>query len=174
MSDHYQLGKGKELAAVCGLFCEACTLYIATIEDPERQKALAERFGLPEEEMKCHGCRSNVRGPYCKTMCRMYDCAAERGIDFCSECSEYPCDDLKQFQSEAPHRNELWNDLDRIKEKGFQVWLREVRLKYSCPSCRTINSAYDLSCRNCGHLPSCDYVARHKKAIKAALGMIEP
>jgi hypothetical protein len=29
---------GKNLAAVCGLYCEACSLFIATKEDPERLK----------------------------------------------------------------------------------------------------------------------------------------
>ena len=31
----------KTLAAVCGLYCEACSLYIATKEDPARLTALA-------------------------------------------------------------------------------------------------------------------------------------
>ena len=36
----------KKMAAVCGLYCGACTLYIATMEDPARLKGLAERFQL--------------------------------------------------------------------------------------------------------------------------------
>jgi len=31
----------KILAAVCGLYCEACSWFIATTEDPERLKRLA-------------------------------------------------------------------------------------------------------------------------------------
>ena len=30
----------KKLAAVCGLYCEACSWFIATTEDPERLKRL--------------------------------------------------------------------------------------------------------------------------------------
>jgi hypothetical protein len=41
----------------------------------------------------------------------------------------------------------------------------EKREKYTCPQCRTINSAYDLKCRNCGHEPSCRYVAEHQQEI---------
>ena len=157
-------GVDKKLAALCGLYCEACTLFIATKEDPERLKGLAARFKLSEETIKCYGCRSSKRGPYCDT-CKMFACAAEQGIDFCIECVEYPCNDLKQFQSERPHRIELWGDLERIRAIGYRQWLKEIRENYTCPQCRTINSAYDLICRKCGEEPSCGYVAKHKQEI---------
>ena len=158
----------KTLAAVCGLFCEACTLFIATQEDPVRLKGLATRYQLSEESIKCYGCRSAKRGPYCEK-CKMFSCAAERKIDFCIECEDYPCSDLKHFQSERPHRIELWNDLVQIKTMGYKHWLNNIRTNYTCPQCRTINSAYDLKCRKCGREPSCDYVAKHKPAIEQTL-----
>ncbi len=158
----------KNSAAVCGLFCEACTLFIATQEDPERLKGLAARFQLTEDAVKCYGCRSAKRGPYCEK-CKMSSCAAERGIDFCFDCEDYPCTDLKQFQAERPHRIELWEDLQQIKAKGYASGLKGVSLNYTCPQCQAINSAYDLKCRKCGHEPSCDYVARHKLAIEQTL-----
>lgn len=167
--DEKQLSKcDHTLAAVCGLYCEACTLYIATTEDPERLKGLAARFQISEEEVACFGCRSEKRGPYC-AICKMFSCASEKGIDFCVECDEYPCKDLKNFQSERPHRNELWDDLEQIKDMGCEHWLSTIRENYSCPECRTINSAYDLKCRKCGHEPSCNYVAKHKEAIEQVL-----
>ncbi len=159
---------GKELAAVCGLYCEACTLYIATKEDPARLKALAARFQLTEEEVRCKGCRSGKKGPYCR-ICKMARCAGEKGIDFCVECAEYPCADLKKFQSERPHRIELFEDLARIKAVGWERWLAGSRENHACPKCRTVNSAYDLKCRKCGHEPSCRYVTKHKPAIEMAL-----
>lgn len=158
----------KVLAAVCGLYCEACTLFIATKEDPERLKLLAARFQLSEEVMKCYGCRSAKRGPYCQT-CKMFSCAAERGIEFCCDCEDYPCNDLKQFQSERPHRIELWDDLERIRDLGFKHWIKEIKSNYTCPKCQSINSAYDLKCRKCGETPSCQYVCKHKEAIEQVL-----
>jgi len=151
----------KTLAAVCGLYCEACTAYIATTEDPARLAQLAAQFQLSEEEIRCHGCRASKRGPYCQT-CKMSACAAERGIDFCVECADYPCEELRQFQAHIPHRIELWDDLERIRAIGWQTWLVEARNKYVCPECQTINSAYDPSCRQCGAAPSCEYVRRHQ------------
>jgi hypothetical protein len=155
----------KKLAAVCGLYCEACTLYIATAEDPARLKSLAGRLKLSEEAIKCHGCRSDKRWPYCEK-CKMSACAAEKNIDFCIECGEYPCEELIKFQAAMPHRIELWDDLKRIKAIGYEEWLREIRKHYACPQCQTINSAYDLNCRKCGKEPGSEYVSRHKPAIK--------
>jgi hypothetical protein len=157
----------KTLAAVCGLFCEACTLFIATQEDRPRLKALAERFGLSEDEVRCNGCRSDKRTTYCTT-CKMFACASRQEIDFCGECVEYPCPDLKQFQSERPHRIELWDNLEQIKIMGCEKWLKTIRQHYTCPQCQTINSAYDPRCRRCGGEPSCSYVAKHQQAIQLA------
>ena len=84
----------KKLAAVCGPRCEACTAYIATTEEPARLARLASMLQLSEEAIRCLGCRSSTRGPHCQT-CKMSACAAERGINFCVACADYPCDDLK-------------------------------------------------------------------------------
>ena len=161
-------GSEMKNAAVCGLYCEACSLYIATAEDPVRLKRLATRFQSSEEEIKCYGCRSNKRSPLCM-QCTFSACAANRNIDFCGECELYPCDDLKRFQTAAPHRLELWNDQACIKSVGCAKWLEEVRKRYTCPKCGILNSTYDLKCRKCGESPSCKYVAKHRWVIEQHL-----
>lgn len=155
----------KRLAAVCGLFCPACTVLIGTREDPERLKVLAERIQKPIKELRCDGCRTEKRCFYCRERCKMGKCASQRGIDFCGECEEYPCEDLKSFQAELPHRIELWKSQERIREVGYEKWYAEMIKHYSCPECGSINSAYDLSCRKCGTAPSCNYVGIHKEKI---------
>ncbi len=154
----------KCLAAVCGLFCPACTIFIGTQEDPERLKGIAERLQRTVEELECHGCRSEKRCFYCGS-CKKTRCAAEKGIEFCGECTEYPCEDLRIFQAEMPHRIELWKAQELIKEVGYEKWYGEMIEHYSCPECRTLNSAYDLVCRKCGKTPSCTYVSLHKDKI---------
>jgi len=161
----------KKLAAVCGLFCPACMIYIATHEDPEKLKIIAENRKVTVEEVKCDGCRAERRTFYCKT-CKMYQCAAEKGIDFCGECRDYPCKDLKAFQAELPHRFELWEAQERIKEVGYEQWCKEQIKHYSCPKCRTLNSAYDFTCRKCGASPSCAYNGRHEQETIQMLSKI--
>lgn len=159
----------KKLTAVCGLFCPACSIYIGTHEDPKRLEALSQRTQRPVEELHCQGCRAEQRCYYCEGLCKMFKCAADKGIDFCGACSEYPCQDLKTFQGEMPHRIELWEAQERIREVGYEKWSAEMNDHYSCPKCGAINSAYDLKCRRCGEMPSCGYVSRHKKEIEEFL-----
>jgi hypothetical protein len=159
-------------AAVCGLFCPCCSIYIGTKEDPERLKVLAERFNVPVEEMECKGCRSDKKIGYCHD-CKMVKCASAKGIDFCGACADYPCEDLQQFQAILPHRIELWESQERIKEVGYEKWYAEKLAHYACPQCGTINSAYDLACRKCGVSPSCKYVEVNQQEIIRRLSSLE-
>ncbi len=159
----------KRLAAVCGLFCPACTIFIGTREDPERLKIIAQSTNRLIEKLTCHGCRSEKRCFYCDDICTMAKCAANRSIDFCGDCLDYPCEGLKAFQAEMPHRIELWKSQDRIKKFGYEKWYAEMIDHYSCSECHTLNSAYDLKCRNCGKEPSCNYVSHHREAIEQYL-----
>jgi len=155
----------KRLAAACGLFCPACTLFIGTAEDPARLAKLAARRNMPVENLQCEGCRAERRGFYCR-QCKMIACTTEKGLDFCYECESYPCEELKEFQAQMPHRIELWDSLARIQEKGFEVWFEEKLNHYACPACGILNSAYDLACRRCGHEPGSEYVKRNRAEIE--------
>jgi hypothetical protein len=95
----------------------------------------------------------------------MMPCAEDRGVEFCGDCGDYPCDIIKTFQAEMPHRLELWAAQDRIKEVGYKKWFDEMLEHYSCPNCQTINTAYLPSCRKCGNRPSCAYVGEHEQEI---------
>ncbi len=83
------------------------------------------------------------------------------------------------------NRLELWKSQERIKEVGWKQWYTEMIEHYSCPECGVLNSAADMSCRNCGATPSCRYVKIHedeinqlrvkiKTKIEAKTGKIEP
>ncbi len=160
----------KKGAAVCGLFCPACSAFIGSTEEPARLQTIANNFQVPVEKVECKGCRSDKRGLYCENYCKMTRCAAEKGIDFCYQCQEYPCSDIKTFQALMPHRIELWQSQDRIKEVGWERWYAEMVEHYSCPDCGTINSAYDMACRKCGRTPANRYVELHKDEIVEKAG----
>jgi len=145
-------------------------VFIGTQEDPERLKNLAQALNLPVDDLRCEGCRAEVRSLFCREKCGMFKCAAERGVEFCGSCCDYPCRDLKDFQSALPHRKELWSSQERIREAGPEAWYAGMLEYYACPACGTINSAYDLPCRKCGAEPSCAYVAEHKEEIIPYLG----
>jgi hypothetical protein len=153
----------KNLAAVCGLFCGSCALYYSTQENNEqRLKKISENTGIPFSEIKCDGCRSSRVTGYCKK-CFMFKCAADKGLDFCGECKDYPCEHLKAFQAERPHRAELWKAQARIKQTGWKNWFNEMLEYFSCKSCGTLNGAYDAKCRNCGETPGNDFVKNNSQ-----------
>ncbi len=157
-----------KLAAVCGLFCPGCVIYIATRETPEKRAQIAQWLKRPAESLVCDGCRAERRFAYCET-CSLYTCAAERGVPFCGACDAYPCDDLKAFQAARPHRIELWDAQARIQEMGYEQWFAEMLERYACPECGTLNSPYHLACRACGATPSSAYGAEHRAEIEAHL-----
>jgi hypothetical protein len=157
-------------AAFCGLFCEACGLYLATRENGERLAKVAERYKMPPEQVKCEGCRSQKLSPYCAT-CKMKTCASEKNINFCSECAQYPCQLVHDFRSQpnTAHRLEIESSLQRIKETGYTAWYDEMTEHYSCKMCGTMNCAYDTACRKCGNSPANTYVEQHGQEIKRIL-----
>ncbi len=155
----------KDLAAVCGLFCPSCAIYIATNEDPERLAKQAKSLGLSIEETKCNGCRSDRLNANCQK-CFILKCANEKGIDFCVDCESFPCNELQEFQSKMPHRTELWKDLENIKKNGWENWYMNQFENYSCNECGTLNSGWDISCRQCGNSPSCSYIKNNIEEIK--------
>ena len=168
MSNDTGKENSKQLAAVCGLYCPACTIYIGSTEEPERLAATAGRFGVSVEEARCNGCRSDVQSFYCQA-CEIKKCADDRGLEFCSFCDEYPCQMLKEFQAQLPHRAELFEDGERIREAGGDQWFEEVRARYICQACSAINSAYDLACRKCGNEPGSPFAEMHRERIEEVL-----
>ncbi len=149
----------KKTAAVCGLLCRSCGIYIATQENNTDQlKGIAERLHIPFEEVRCKGCRSDVLSAHCKS-CFFRECSEQKEIEFCSECSEYPCQQLREFQTKMAHRAELFQSLDRIREVGWERWYTEIVARHSCTKCNTLNGWYSLTCPGCGNTPASQFVA---------------
>lgn len=85
----------------CGDNCSLCPRYIATkTKDKDKLRevvALWIRAGWRDkvvafEQMKCHGCAS-VK--WCRYN-NIRNCAQDKGIKNCGECTEYPCGEILQ------------------------------------------------------------------------------
>ena len=151
-------------AAICGLFCKSCTCYIGTKEDGKRLELLSQRSGRPTEDFICDGCRTKRASYYCRD-CYIKNCVKQKSISFCFECSEYPCVHIKEFKEQMPHRIELFDSLQYLKENGIDKWEEKMQSDYSCPDCGATNSAYDIKCRKCGAYPGSEYAKRHGEQI---------
>ena len=82
--------------ACCGLDCEQCDAYIATLHDDQalREKTAklwAELNHAPilPEHIHCQGCRADgAKTVFCEQLCAVRRCARQRGVDTCGDCPE--------------------------------------------------------------------------------------
>lgn len=97
------LGSGvmEKIIAVCGNDCSACPRYTVhpyekTEEQLRHTAELWMKIGyrdhlVSNEEIACSGCKP-------ENWCRygVAKCCEAKGISNCSECNEYPCDNMKE------------------------------------------------------------------------------
>lgn len=113
------------LTAPCGLPCFACYMYLAN-EDEAKRQLVSRELGLPLEQSACPGCRRvHGRPAHLPVTCRVYPCAAHRGVHVCSECPDFPCDFLHPYFENAKlwHNTKVFN-LCLIKKMGLSAWAR--------------------------------------------------
>lgn len=160
----------KNLIAECGLYCGSCGVYLASIENDEA-KLLRYSLILKQtiQETYCEGCGSAKKSAHCTKMCTFIKCKAEKGISSCANCADFFCKDLSEFRSKMPHRIEIEESQKLLLSMDSDKWLSFHADRFRCANCNTFNSAYDLSCRNCGNIPSCQFVSEHKELIEKYL-----
>ncbi|RLE62592.1 MAG: DUF3795 domain-containing protein [Thermoprotei archaeon] len=136
----------KTLAGVCGLYCGCCPIYRA-YKDGYKEFLMFMAKATGVEEVACEGCRSEKcwGGD-----CYFKKCASKKGVDFCFECPEYPCQLLLDFSETAAHRQVIFENSERIREIGWKKWLEEEDRRWRCPSCGSKISYYNVKCLSCG------------------------
>ncbi len=119
--------------------CNLCNRVI----HPERYKAGA-----------CPGCRPRGRGcVFKKGLCAKLrlDKQGKLAIRFCSDCDEFPCDNLSAIDDRYQHNYScsLIGNLHCIKDQGLPAFLREQTEKYTCEQCGHLISVHEKSCSQC-------------------------
>jgi len=122
MSDDATLG-------YCGLFCGGCGVWQAN----QKGKPLLGDDGGP---MKCGGCASDHVTGWCAD-CEIKSCARGRGLRYCLECPENPCEKLTEFMNDPryPYHLEVQGNMKRLREAGLAAWTAEMRARYRCGAC---------------------------------------
>ena len=84
------------MIAICGLDCEQCDAYLATVHDDQALRERTARLWselnhvtiLPEQ-ISCMGCRAEgVKTVFCDSLCEIRRCALKRGVETCGSCTE--------------------------------------------------------------------------------------
>ena len=142
-----------ERLAPCGLHCGSCLAFEGS--DIQRhakdlQDALGQNFSMYAERFaamhpvfaqyeafrgsleflasgSCHGCR----GAGCIfATCGVHACAGERGVDYCFQCAEFPCD----RHGMPPALAERWRgNNERMREMGPEAWYLKIKDKPRYP-----------------------------------------
>ena len=80
----------------------------------------------------------------------MRDCAVEKGITYCTQCSDFPCQTIIDFNNDGrPHHSEVLINVRRQQEIGIDAWLDEQEKRWRCLNCRCIIEWYDTECPQC-------------------------
>jgi hypothetical protein len=124
-----------DMLAPCGITCAVCYVYL-------------------RKKKPCLGCRGQDVGKpeHCR-QCKIKDCVASRGIDFCFECSSFPCLTIKSLDKSyrQRYRVSLIENGIRIKTVGAEQHLLEEKKKWACTQCGGVISLHDRACIECGN-----------------------
>ncbi|MBN2378206.1 DUF3795 domain-containing protein [candidate division WOR-3 bacterium] len=135
----------------CGLYCGACPILMANErEDTSWLEATASQWKIKPEDLRCRGCKTEVTAAFCAD-CKMRVCARQKGFEFCSECSDCPCEIVSSFRNDdAPHHSVIIKNLERIKEIGKEKWLAEQKERWACKECGVRFGWFTEKCSKCG------------------------
>lgn len=135
--------------AYCGLYCGACEIINAeTEQDKER---VAKMWGSSPDQVNCRGCKTDTLFIHCGK-CKIRNCALGRGVEFCFECDDYPCniyEEGKGIVEQLPHLKAMVVNQKHIKDNGLEKWLDDQKAKWACPQCGAIFAWYTQVCKNC-------------------------
>jgi hypothetical protein len=116
----------RSLQGRCGIFCGDCEIYIAySTNDAKAQGKIARKLSKERGEtispdlIKCLGCKGPASSCW-GTTCKIRICAEEKGMEFCYQCREYPCDEISLFFETTPEARE---NLRMISKIGPDAWI---------------------------------------------------
>ena len=127
----------KALTAPCGLDCFNCEIHEDNLTG-EFTEFVHTKMGVPKEEVACKGCRQQDGKHFHLSPegCATLTCVKAKGVEFCCDCSDFPCALLAPLAEGAdkyPHNMKVYN-LCRIKKIGLDRWIEEeagqIRKKY--------------------------------------------
>jgi len=86
----------RKMIAYCGLDCEKCDAYLATLNDDNALREKTARLwselnqdDITAEQINCEGCRTDgLKTVYCDSLCEIRKCAVKKGMDTCGSCPE--------------------------------------------------------------------------------------
>lgn len=120
-------------AAICGLFCGACSSY-------------------PEQ---CHGCLSDKLTAHCVSCPNGFrDCVKAHNVTRCYECDEFPCRILEDFshrhyENGIGHHENVIPDLCYMRDHSVDAWVTKKIDDCTCKKCGKLIYWMDVNAHQC-------------------------
>ncbi|MFC1886036.1 DUF3795 domain-containing protein [Thermodesulfobacteriota bacterium] len=145
-----------KLVGVCGLFCGTCPSYLAHRKnDVEMLEKMSRERGYSIEELRCDGCLSDKVAPHCAD-CRhgFRKCAAEKQVTWCFECTDFPCQRLRDFTdvhvvNGISHHEHIIEEDEYMRKHGIEPWVEKQEAAAKCPGCGEMLYWHVRECGNC-------------------------
>lgn len=121
------------LFAPCGMNCLVCYKYCY-------------------HKSPCQGCLKSDEGKpkHCRN-CKIRDCAEDKKLNYCYECTDFPCRLIKNLEKSYNMRygaSIIENSLI-VKECGLAEFMEKQKTGYTCQACGGIISIHDKVCSEC-------------------------
>jgi len=128
----------EDLIAPCGMNCRICIGYFGYTSSGEKRK------------MKCIGCKPRDKScaflkKYCKKL-------TKKEIDYCFECSDFPCKHLEKIDTgyRKRYNMSMIENLEYIRDNGIDKFLKKQEEKYKCSECGGVICVHNGKCYSCG------------------------
>ena len=111
-----------KMIAVCGLECHKCDILQAA-DDRKMAQDIVDWFkrepsqDVKLEDLHCMGCKGD-RAKHWSADCWILQCCAnDKGLEYCYECGEFPCQKLAQWSRSSERYKEALDRLRRMAEE---------------------------------------------------------
>lgn len=123
----------RQLIAPCGMNCGICIAFL-------------------RDKKPCLGCRVNceTKPKHCVS-CVIANCEHMPVAGFCYDCYKYPCARIKNLDKRyrTKYHTSFFDNLNRIKDNGIELFLESENLKHTCPKCGQHLSVHRDFCISC-------------------------
>lgn len=124
------------MIAPCGVNCFACSAYL-------------------NDKKPCAGCRAPdelITRKSCRN-CTKKKCNLERGLQWCFQCSEFPCSRIKSLNKcyiQNYNVDIVQNGFDA--RKNMQDFLNAQKEQFTCKLCGGVIDQHHKKCSECGKI----------------------
>jgi hypothetical protein len=126
-----------ELIAPCGMNCGICVAFFGfTLKGEQRKHA-------------CNTCR--LRKSKCAFLKQQCDKLATNQIEYCFECTGFPCEHLKTLDTRYRDKYgmSMIENLRYIQTHGIEQFLRNEQERWKCATCGGIICVHNKTCYTC-------------------------